>query len=120
VSVVIIAVVSNPVAKYCKLIYYDKLHQIDHHCIIHIVLVLQLLVSRSLKSLIYFITYIQKVLMTEVEQHWAWLVLGWVTAWEHHMPLAFHLGHEADHSLPSSAEVKECVELYLNSPITPS
>jgi hypothetical protein len=29
-------------------------------------------------------------------------------------------GHEADHSPPSSAEVKECVELYLNSPNTPS
>jgi hypothetical protein len=29
-------------------------------------------------------------------------------------------GHEADHSLPSSAEVKECVELYLHSPNTPS
>jgi hypothetical protein len=26
-------------------------------------------------------------------------------------------GREADHSLPSSAEVKECVELYLHSPI---
>jgi hypothetical protein len=25
-------------------------------------------------------------------------------------------GREADHSLPSSAEVKECVELYLHSP----
>jgi hypothetical protein len=25
--------------------------------------------------------------------------------------------HEADHSSPSSAEVKECVELYLHSPI---
>jgi hypothetical protein len=25
-------------------------------------------------------------------------------------------GHEADHSPPSSAEVKECVELYLDSP----
>jgi len=24
---------------------------------------------------------------------------------------------DADHSLPSSAEVKECVELYLHSPI---
>ena len=21
--------------------------------------------------------------ITEVKQHWAWLVLGWVTAWEH-------------------------------------
>jgi hypothetical protein len=31
--------------------------------------------------------------------------------------LAFHSGREADHSLPSSAEVKECVELYLHSPI---
>jgi hypothetical protein len=27
------------------------------------------------------------------------------------------LGHEADHSLPSSAEDKECVELHLHSPI---
>jgi hypothetical protein len=29
-------------------------------------------------------------------------------------------GCEADHSPPSSAEVKECVELYLHSPTTPS
>jgi hypothetical protein len=29
-------------------------------------------------------------------------------------------GREADHSTPSSAEVKECVELYLHSPNTPS
>jgi hypothetical protein len=29
-------------------------------------------------------------------------------------------GHEADHSPPSSADVKECVELYLHSPNTPS
>jgi hypothetical protein len=29
-------------------------------------------------------------------------------------------GREIDHSLPSSAEVKECMELYLHSPITPS
>jgi hypothetical protein len=29
-------------------------------------------------------------------------------------------GREADHSLPSSAEVKECVELYLHSPGTPT
>jgi hypothetical protein len=27
---------------------------------------------------------------------------------------------EADHSPPSNAEVKECVELYLHSPNTPS
>jgi hypothetical protein len=27
-------------------------------------------------------------------------------------------GHEADHSPPSSAEVKECVETYVQSPIT--
>jgi len=39
-----------------------------------------------------------------------------VTAWEHHVPLAFHSGREADHSPPSSAEVKEGVELYLYSP----
>jgi hypothetical protein len=29
-------------------------------------------------------------------------------------------GREADHLLPSSAEVKEYVELYLHSPNTPS
>jgi hypothetical protein len=33
---------------------------------------------------------------------------------------AFHLGHEADHSPPSSAEVKERAELYLYSPNAPS
>jgi len=26
-------------------------------------------------------------------------------------------GHDADHSPPSSAEVKECMELYVNSPV---
>jgi hypothetical protein len=34
--------------------------------------------------------------------------------------LAFHSGREADHSPPSSAEVKEWVVLYLHSPNTPS
>jgi hypothetical protein len=34
--------------------------------------------------------------------------------------LAFHSGCEADHSPPSSAEVKEWVELHLHSPNTPS
>jgi hypothetical protein len=34
--------------------------------------------------------------------------------------LAFYLGREADHSPPSSAKVKEWVELYLHSPSTPS
>jgi hypothetical protein len=34
--------------------------------------------------------------------------------------LAFHSGREADHSPPSTAEVKEWVELYLQSPNTPS
>jgi hypothetical protein len=29
-------------------------------------------------------------------------------------------GREADHSPPSSAEIKECVELYFHSPNTPS
>jgi hypothetical protein len=33
--------------------------------------------------------------------------------------LAFHSGCEADHSSPSSAEVKEWAELYLYSPNTP-
>jgi hypothetical protein len=31
--------------------------------------------------------------------------------------LAFRSGREADHSPPSSAEVKERVELYLHSPL---
>jgi hypothetical protein len=34
--------------------------------------------------------------------------------------LAFHSGREADHSPPSSAGIKEWVELYLHSPNTPS
>jgi hypothetical protein len=34
--------------------------------------------------------------------------------------LAFHSGREADHSPPSSAEVKEWVELYLHTPNAPS
>jgi hypothetical protein len=34
--------------------------------------------------------------------------------------LAFHSGPEANHSPPSSAEVKEWVELYLHSSNTPS
>jgi hypothetical protein len=29
-------------------------------------------------------------------------------------------GRDADHSPPSSAEVKECMELYIHSPNTPS
>jgi hypothetical protein len=41
------------------------------------------------------------------------------------VPVALSLGvkrprREADHSLPSSAEVKECVEIYHHSPNTPS
>ena len=27
--------------------------------------------------------------ISEVKQRWVWLVLGWVTAWEHQMLLAF-------------------------------
>jgi hypothetical protein len=34
--------------------------------------------------------------------------------------LAIHSGSEADHSPPSSAGVKEWVELYFHSPNTPS
>jgi hypothetical protein len=34
--------------------------------------------------------------------------------------LVFHSGRKTDHSPPSSAEVKECAELYLYSPNTPS
>jgi len=36
------------------------------------------------------------------------------------VPLAFHSGREANHSPQSSAEVKECMELYLHYPNTPS
>jgi hypothetical protein len=41
------------------------------------------------------------------------------------VPGALSLGvkwpeREADHSHPSSAEVNECVELYIHSPTTPS
>jgi hypothetical protein len=35
-------------------------------------------------------------------------------------PGAKQPGREADHSPPSSAQVKECVELYLHYPNTPS
>jgi hypothetical protein len=38
-------------------------------------------------------------------------------------PAAYPMGTRGsfpDHSLPSSADVKECVELYLHSPNTPS
>ena len=28
-------------------------------------------------------------LITAVKQRWAWLVLGWVTTWEHHVLLVF-------------------------------
>jgi hypothetical protein len=34
--------------------------------------------------------------------------------------LAFHSGREANHSPPSSAEVKEWFELYFHFPSTPS
>jgi hypothetical protein len=36
------------------------------------------------------------------------------------VPGALSLGREAENSPPSSAEVKECVELYLHFPNTPS
>jgi hypothetical protein len=43
----------------------------------------------------------------------------------HWVPAALSLGvkwpgHEADHSSPSRAEVKECMKLYFHSPSTPS
>jgi hypothetical protein len=37
-----------------------------------------------------------------------------------HLALAFHSGRETDQSPPSTAEVKEWVEMYLQSPNTPS
>jgi hypothetical protein len=39
---------------------------------------------------------------------------------KHFLNLICSSGREADHSPPSSAEVKEWVELYLHSPNTPS
>jgi len=40
-----------------------------------------------------------------------------VTAWEHHVPLAFHSGREADHSPPSRAEVKNAWSYTCTPPI---
>ncbi len=36
----------------------------------------------------YHVEYTSSRPITEVKQRWAWLVLGWVTAWEHQVPLA--------------------------------
>jgi hypothetical protein len=45
-------------------------------------------------------------LRTELLRYWRTLSLG-----------VKQPGHEADHSPPSSSKVKECMELYLHSPI---
>ena len=37
----------------------------------------------------YHIEHTGSRLITAVKQRWAWLVLGWVTAWEHHVLLVF-------------------------------
>lgn len=37
----------------------------------------------------YHVEYTGSRPITEVKQRRAWLVLGWVTAWEHHVLLAF-------------------------------
>ena len=37
----------------------------------------------------YHAEYTGSRLITAVKQGWAWLVLGWVTAWEHHVLLVF-------------------------------
>ena len=34
--------------------------------------------------------------ITEIKQLWGWLVLGWVTAWEHHVLLAILLPIKID------------------------
>ena len=39
-------------------------------------------------------------LITEVKQHWAWLVLGWETAWEHQVPLSIFLPAKGGHINP--------------------
>jgi hypothetical protein len=40
--------------------------------------------------------------ITEVKQHWARLVLGWVTAWESRVPLALPFCQLLSHSIKSS------------------
>jgi hypothetical protein len=56
---------------------------------------------------------VQKALGTPLQPHIQWVqgALSLGIRW---------LGREADQSPPSSAEVKECMELYLHSPNTPS
>ena len=45
--------------------------------------------GNNLRQRPYHVEYTGSRLITAVKQHWAWLVLGWVTAWEHHVLLAF-------------------------------
>jgi hypothetical protein len=42
----------------------------------------------------YHVEYTGSRPITEVKQRRAWLVLGWVTAWEHHVLLAFFFVHD--------------------------
>jgi hypothetical protein len=44
--------------------------------------------TRQLCQRPYHVEYTGSRPITEVKQHRAWSVLGWVTAWEHHVPLA--------------------------------
>jgi hypothetical protein len=49
--------------------------------------------------------------ITEVKQHWARLVLGWVTAWESRVPLAFLFANY--YPIPSSRLTFCCVSAEL-------
>ena len=44
--------------------------------------------------------------ITEVKQHWAWLVLGWETAWEHQVLLSFLFFFPLVLSFAAVAELK--------------
>ena len=56
-----------------------------------------------------------------VKQHWAWLVLGWVTAWEQRVLLATVLGSSSGKALgygldgPGSFPGGGGVEIFLHS-----
>ena len=44
---------------------------------------------RNISQLPYHVEYTGSRLITKVKEHWAWVVLGWETTWEHQVLLAF-------------------------------
>ena len=49
----------------------------------------RLLFPQFLRQRSYHVEYTASRPISEVKQRWVWSVLGWVTAWEHQMLLAF-------------------------------